>query len=125
MGNNVTVHAGVAVRSDGALCVFFDDIKSPNGEPTPLILQKSDGGYGCATTDLAAIRDRVGMLGANQLLYVVDSHQALHFQMASETARSAGWLLSHGPVGLGELVDRHSSREPRGAEAARTGRDRQ
>ncbi|MFD8784304.1 arginine--tRNA ligase [Kitasatospora sp. NPDC059599] len=84
--------SGVAVRSDGALCVFFDDIKGPNGEPTPLIVQKSDGGYGYATTDLAAIRDRVGMLGANQLLYVVDSRQALHFQMVFETARRAGWL---------------------------------
>ncbi|RGD60301.1 arginine--tRNA ligase [Kitasatospora xanthocidica] len=84
--------SGVAVRSDGALCVFFDDIKGPNGEPTPLIVQKSDGGYGYATTDLAAIRDRVGMLGANQLLYVVDSRQALHFQMVFEAARRAGWL---------------------------------
>ncbi|MFD9687285.1 arginine--tRNA ligase [Kitasatospora sp. NPDC059088] len=84
--------SGVAVRSDGALCVFFDDIKGPDGEPTPLIVQKSDGGYGYATTDLAAIRDRVGMLGANQLLYVVDSRQALHFQMVFETARRAGWL---------------------------------
>ncbi|MFJ2777560.1 arginine--tRNA ligase [Kitasatospora sp. NPDC087315] len=84
--------SGVAVRSDGALCVFFDDIRGPNGEPTPLIVQKSDGGYGYATTDLAAIRDRVGLLGANQLLYVVDSRQALHFQMVFETARRAGWL---------------------------------
>ncbi|QKW20536.1 arginine--tRNA ligase [Kitasatospora sp. NA04385] len=84
--------SGVAVRSDGALCVFFDDIKGPDGEPTPLIVQKSDGGYGYATTDLAAIRDRVGVLGADQLLYVVDSRQALHFQMVFATARRAGWL---------------------------------
>ncbi|MFD0404703.1 arginine--tRNA ligase [Kitasatospora sp. NPDC127116] len=84
--------SGVAVRSDDALCVFFDDIKGPDGEPTPLIVQKSDGGYGYATTDLAAIRDRVGMLGANQLLYIVDARQALHFQMVFETARRAGWL---------------------------------
>ncbi|MFJ2864973.1 arginine--tRNA ligase [Kitasatospora sp. NPDC087314] len=84
--------SGVAVRSDGALCVFFDDIKGPDGEPTPLIVQKSDGGYGYATTDLAAIRDRVGMLGATQLLYIVDARQALHFQMVFETARRAGWL---------------------------------
>ena len=84
--------SGVAVRSDGALCVFFDDIKGPDGVPTPLIVQKGDGGYGYATTDLAAIRDRVGMLGAGQLLYVVDSRQALHFQMVFETARRAGWL---------------------------------
>jgi arginyl-tRNA synthetase len=84
--------SGVAVRSNGALCVFFDDIKGPDGEPSPLIVQKSDGGYGYATTDLAAIRDRIGSLGASQLLYVVDARQALHFQMVFETARRAGWL---------------------------------
>jgi len=83
---------GVAVRDDGALCVFFDDIKGPDGEPTPLIVQKSDGGYGYATTDLAAIRHRVGTLGADQILYVVDARQALHFQMVFATARRAGWL---------------------------------
>ncbi|MGW2539467.1 arginine--tRNA ligase domain-containing protein [Kitasatospora sp. NPDC001574] len=54
------------------------------------MVRKSDGGYGYATTDLAAIRDRVGMLGADQFLYVVDSRQALHFQMVFETARRAG-----------------------------------
>jgi arginyl-tRNA synthetase len=80
------------VRSDGALCVFFDDIKGSDGAPTPLIVQKSDGGYGYATTDLAAIRYRIGTLGASQLLYVVDARQALHFTMVFETARRAGWL---------------------------------
>ncbi|MGB6163495.1 MAG: arginine--tRNA ligase [Pseudonocardiaceae bacterium] len=84
--------SGVAVRSDGALCVFFDDIKGSDGEPTPLIVQKSDGGYGYATTDLAAIRYRIDSLGASQLLYVVDARQALHFTMVFETARRAGWL---------------------------------
>ena len=51
--------SGVAVRSEGALCVFFDDIKGPDGKPVPLIVQKSDGGFGYAATDLSAIRDRV------------------------------------------------------------------
>ncbi|MGA5824460.1 arginine--tRNA ligase, partial [Kitasatospora sp. NPDC094028] len=45
--------SGVAVRSEGALCVFFDDIKGPEGNPVPLIVQKSDGGYGYAATDLS------------------------------------------------------------------------
>lgn len=48
--------SGVAVRSEGALCVFFDDIKGPDGNPVPLIVKKSDGGYGYAATDLSAIR---------------------------------------------------------------------
>ncbi|MEU0969497.1 arginine--tRNA ligase [Streptomyces sp. NPDC005917] len=84
--------SGVAVRSEGALCVFFDDIKGPDGNPVPLIVQKSDGGYGYAATDLSAIRDRVFNLKANSLLYVVDARQSLHFKMVFQTARRAGWL---------------------------------
>ncbi|MFJ6729762.1 MULTISPECIES: arginine--tRNA ligase [unclassified Streptomyces] len=84
--------SGVAERSEGALCVFFDDIKGPDGNRVPLIVQKSDGGYGYAATDLSAIRDRVFHLKADTLLYVVDARQSLHFKMVFETARRAGWL---------------------------------
>ncbi|MEU7031337.1 arginine--tRNA ligase [Streptomyces sp. NPDC046275] len=84
--------SGVAVRSEGALCVFFDDVKGPDGKPVPLIVQKSDGGFGYAATDLSAIRDRVRNLKASTLLYVVDARQSLHFKMVFETARRAGWL---------------------------------
>jgi len=83
---------GIAVRSDGALCVFFDDVRGPDGNPTPLIVQKSDGGFGYAATDLAAIRFRVGTLHASHILYVVDVRQALHFRMVFEAARRAGYL---------------------------------
>ncbi|MET9430355.1 MULTISPECIES: arginine--tRNA ligase [unclassified Streptomyces] len=84
--------SGVAVRSEGALCVFFDDVKGPDGNPVPLIVKKSNGGYGYAATDLSAIRDRVQKLGADTLVYVVDARQSLHFKMVFETARRAGWL---------------------------------
>ncbi|MDX2598110.1 MULTISPECIES: arginine--tRNA ligase [Streptomyces] len=84
--------SGVAVRSEGALCVFFEDVKGPDGKPVPLIVQKSDGGYGYAATDLSAIRDRVFNLKANSIVYVVDVRQSLHFKMVFETARRAGWL---------------------------------
>ncbi|MFJ3228088.1 arginine--tRNA ligase [Streptomyces sp. NPDC086783] len=84
--------SGVAVRSEGALCVFFDDVKGPDGNPVPLIVKKSDGGYGYAATDLSAIRDRVFNLKASTLIYVVDARQSLHFKMVFETARRAGWL---------------------------------
>ncbi|RDG35571.1 arginine--tRNA ligase [Streptomyces corynorhini] len=84
--------SGVAVRSEGALCVFFDDVKGPDGNPVPLIVKKTNGGYGYAATDLSAIRDRVGGLAASTLLYVVDARQSLHFKMVFETARRAGWL---------------------------------
>ncbi|GGW64790.1 arginine--tRNA ligase [Streptomyces xantholiticus] len=84
--------SGVAVRSEGALCVFFDDVKGPDGNPVPLIVKKSNNGYGYAATDLSAIRNRVQSLDANTLLYVVDARQSLHFKMVFETARRAGWL---------------------------------
>ena len=83
---------GVAAVSDGALCVFFDDVRGPDGEPTPLIVRKRDGGFGYAATDLAALRQRVADLHADRLLYVVDARQALHFRMVFDTARRAGWL---------------------------------
>jgi arginyl-tRNA synthetase len=84
--------SGVAVRSEGALCVFFDDVLGPDGNQVPLIVKKTNGGYGYAATDLSAIRNRVQDLKANTLLYVVDVRQSLHFKMVFETARRIGWL---------------------------------
>ncbi|MGW2524326.1 arginine--tRNA ligase [Streptomyces sp. NPDC001617] len=84
--------SGVAVRSEGALVVFFDDIRGKDDQPVPLIVQKADGGFGYAASDLTAIRNRVVDLHATTLLYVVDVRQSLHFRMVFETARRAGWL---------------------------------
>ncbi|MEU9737368.1 arginine--tRNA ligase [Streptomyces sp. NPDC048002] len=83
---------GVAVRSEGALVVFFDEIRGKDDQPVPLIVQKADGGFGYAASDLTAIRNRVTDLHATSLLYVVDVRQSLHFRMVFETARRAGWL---------------------------------
>ncbi|WP_330265175.1 arginine--tRNA ligase [Streptomyces griseorubiginosus] len=83
---------GVAVRSEGALVVFFDDIRGKDDQPVPLIVQKADGGFGYAASDLTAIRNRVVDLRATTLLYVVDVRQSLHFKMVFEAARRAGWL---------------------------------
>ncbi|MFC9894249.1 arginine--tRNA ligase [Nocardia sp. NPDC127579] len=85
-------HAGIAVPSEGALCVFFDEFAGPDGTPVPLIVRKSDGGYGYAATDLATIRHRIRKLEATRILYVVDARQARHFEMVFATARRAGWL---------------------------------
>ena len=63
-----------------------------DGEPLPLIVRKSDGGYGYAATDLAAIRHRTGTLGATRLLYVVGLPQRQHFEMVYAVAAQAGWL---------------------------------
>ncbi|MFD5701411.1 arginine--tRNA ligase [Streptomyces lasiicapitis] len=84
--------SGVAVRSDGALVVFFDEIRGKDDQPVPLIVQKADGGFGYAASDLSAIRDRVVGLHATSLLYVVDVRQSLHFRMVFEAARRMGWL---------------------------------
>jgi arginyl-tRNA synthetase len=83
---------GLIVESDGALCVFPEGFSNAQGEPFPLMVRKSDGGYGYAATDLAAVRYRVGELRADRILYVIDARQALHLRMVFETARLAGWL---------------------------------
>jgi len=83
---------GTAVESQGALCVFPPGFKGRDGEPQPLIVRKSDGGYNYVTADLAAIRLRVRELGATRLVYVVGAPQALHFAMLFAVSRQAGWL---------------------------------
>ncbi len=83
---------GLLADSDGARCVFPPGFTNREGEPLPLIVQKRDGGFGYAATDLAAVRDRVERLGADRLLYVVGTPQAQHFAMVFAVARQAGWL---------------------------------
>ena len=83
---------GLATISDGALCVFPEGFTGREGEPLPLIIRKSDGGYGYATTDLAAVRNRAINLGVDRALYVVGTPQAMHFEMVFTVARAAGWL---------------------------------
>ncbi|MFZ1287287.1 MAG: arginine--tRNA ligase [Candidatus Phosphoribacter sp.] len=83
---------GIAVESEGALCVFLPGFTGREGKPVPLIVRKSDGGYGYGTTDLATIRHRVRDLDADRLIYVVGATQSLHLQMIFATARLAGWL---------------------------------
>jgi arginyl-tRNA synthetase len=83
---------GLLVEDDGARCVFPPGFTNREGQPLPLIVQKSDGGYGYAATDLAAIRDRVVRIGATRILYVVGAPQAQHLQMCFAVASMAGWL---------------------------------
>lgn len=77
---------GVAQVDGGALVAFVE------GLDAPLIVRKSDGGFGYATTDLAAIRHRVGDLHADRIIYVVGNPQAFHFQQVFGVARRAGYL---------------------------------
>ena len=84
---------GLLVESDGALCVFPPGFTTREGTPLPLIVRKTDGGFGYDTTDLAGIRYRLRDLGADHILYVVGAPQREHLEMIIETARLAGWLV--------------------------------
>jgi arginyl-tRNA synthetase len=95
---------GLLTDSDGARCVFLPEFTGKDDQPLPVIVQKSDGGYLYATTDLAAIRYRVGSLGADRILYFVDARQNLHLRQVFAVARAAGWAddavsLEHLPFG--------------------------
>ena len=78
-------------ESDGAQCVFLEEFKSKEGEITPVIVQKSDGGYLYATTDLSAVRYRAGELEADRVLYIVDARQMLHLRQVFAVSRAAGY----------------------------------
>ena len=87
------VEKGLAVESDGALCVFPPGFTGRDGAKVPLIVRKQDGGYSYATTDLAAIRYRTGTLHATRVLVVVGAEQQQHLAMVFATAKLAGWLV--------------------------------
>jgi arginyl-tRNA synthetase len=96
---------GLLEESDGAKCVFLEGFTNKEGKPLPLIVQKSDGGYNYATTDLAALRYRIEQDGAERIIYVTDAGQANHFAQVFQVARRAGWLpenveIVHVPFGL-------------------------
>jgi arginyl-tRNA synthetase len=101
--------AGLLVVDDGAGCVFLEGVSGKEGKPLPLIVQKSDGGFNYATTDLAAIRYRFapppGGDGARRVIYVTDAGQASHFAAVFQVAERAGWIpadgrVEHVPFGL-------------------------
>ncbi|MBD2344378.1 arginine--tRNA ligase [Anabaena subtropica] len=97
--------SGLLVENQGAKCVFLDGFTNREGEPLPLIVQKSDGGYNYATTDLAALRYRIQKDEAKRIIYVTDAGQANHFSQFFQVARKAGWIpddveLVHVPFGL-------------------------
>jgi len=112
--------AGVARISDGALCAFPAGFTGRDGSPLPVILRKSDGGYGYGTTDMAAIRYRVFDVKADRITYVVGSEQSQHFAMVFAVAREAGWLpesvrAEHAAIGMVTGADRKRFRSRSGA----------
>lgn len=96
---------GLLVEDAGAKCVFLAGFTNREGEPLPLIIQKSNGGYNYATTDLAALRYRIEQDQANRIIYITDAGQASHFAQVFQVAQRAGWIpndveLVHVPFGL-------------------------
>ena len=97
--------SGLLVEDAGAQCVFLEGFTNKDGNPLPLIVKKSDGGYNYATTDLAALRYRIEQDGAQEIIYVTDAGQAAHFTQVFQVARRANWIpegvkLVHVPFGL-------------------------
>jgi len=80
---------GLAKDSDGAKCIFFTEDELGSKDETPFIIQKRDGGYLYATTDIAAVYDRVANLHASRLVYVIDSRQSLHLKQLFVVSKKA------------------------------------
>jgi len=97
---------GLVQTSHGAKCIFLEGFQNREGEPLPLMVQKSDGGYNYDTTDMATIYHRIKIELGNRLIYVTDAGQSTHFQMIFKTAEKAGYLdsskvrVDHVPFGL-------------------------
>ncbi|MGG6296186.1 arginine--tRNA ligase [Leptolyngbya sp. AN02str] len=96
---------GLLVEDQGAKVVFLEGFTNKEGNPLPLIIQKTDGGYNYATTDLAAIRYRTQQDHADRIIYVTDAGQANHFAQVFQVAGRAGWIpegveLVHVPFGV-------------------------
>ena len=79
-------------ESEGAMCVFLEGFTNRAGDPLPLIVKKSDGGYNYATTDLAAIRYRVREDRVQRVIYPVGSEQNNHFVQIFQVGKRAGWI---------------------------------
>lgn len=97
---------GLTTFSEGAKCVYLDGFVNKEGAPLPLMVQKSDGGYNYATTDLAAVHQRSKVEKADWVIYVVDAGQSLHFDMVFKAAEKAEFFnpettkFEHVPFGL-------------------------
>jgi arginyl-tRNA synthetase len=85
-------HQGIAVDSDGAKVVFLPELADKKGNPSPMIVQKSGGGFLYATSDLAALLYRINELQANRILYFIDARQSLHMKQVFITGRKAKYV---------------------------------
>ena len=104
----------ISVEDQGAKCVFLDGMTNKEGNPLPLIIQKKDGGFNYATTDLAALRYRFNKEpygdNAARIIYVTDHGQSNHFAGVFQVAKRANWIpkdceVNHVPFGLVQGID--------------------
>ena len=82
---------GLVKVSDGAKCIYLDGFMNRDNEPLPLIIQKSDGGYNYATTDLAALKHRIAVEKADRIVYFTDIGQSTHFSQVFLASKRAGF----------------------------------
>ncbi|MDI3324825.1 arginine--tRNA ligase [Pontibacterium granulatum] len=95
---------GLVVEDQGAQVAFLEELADKEGNPLPMIVQKSGGGYLYATTDLAAVRYRNEALNSDRVLYFIDARQSLHMKQVFTLSRKAGFAkaecsLEHHPFG--------------------------
>nr|WP_017042526.1 arginine--tRNA ligase [Vibrio sp. V23_P3S9T160] len=83
---------GLAQEDDGAQVVFLEEYKNKDGEPMGVIIQKRDGGFLYTTTDIACAKYRYETLGADRVLYFIDSRQHQHLMQAWTIVRKAGYV---------------------------------
>jgi arginyl-tRNA synthetase len=95
--------SGLARESDGAQCIFFGDVPAL-ADKAPFMIQKSDGGFGYATTDLATVEHRVNAWGAEEIWYVVGAPQALHFEQLFHAVRAWGMNPGMHHIAFGSIL---------------------
>lgn len=93
---------GIAKPSEGAICIFFDDI--PELADRPCLIRKSDGGYLYATTDLATLEYRTKHWAPDAIWYITGAPQALHFQQVFEAARRYGIQVAAEHIPFGSIL---------------------
>jgi arginyl-tRNA synthetase len=90
------VARGIARESEGAIAIFFDDL--PQLREQPALIRKSDGGFNYTTTDLATLAYRLETWQPDEIIYVTDGRQQLHFQQVFAAFRKWHSILSEGRV---------------------------
>jgi arginyl-tRNA synthetase len=96
------VAKGIARESDGAQVVFFDDLAELKAHPT--IVQKSDGGFNYTTTDLATLAYRLETWSPDEIIYITDGRQQLHFRQVFATFGRWQSAIRHPPSAMPKLA---------------------